>query len=548
MDETAYRVRRMWIRVCLIAAAVALSAALAGLGASPAPSAGAVPADGAGYKDFRYTDADSTGVDGTDASGREVSGPTSEKPQSKLWFNDGTWWGVLFNPDGPGDGAYEIHRYDRANHAWSSTGTLVDARNDSRADAIWDGRAGKLYVASSGPKSADVATDEANRGIFRSYSYDAAGNTYTPGGEPISVTDGGVEALVLERDTTGQFWVTFTRNSKVRVNRSLDAAGANWGTPFILQVPGADNLTADDISSIVSFDGKIGVMWSNQTDNTVRFASHADSNADDTAFTEGPPPVNRPNGADDHINLKSLQADASGRVFAAVKTSETAPDAPLILLLVRNQDGTFEEHTFGTVADDHTRPIVLIDRQNGDLYVFATAPTGGGTIFYKRTPLSDVSFAPGRGTPFIRSSTDTGINDATSTKQNLNGTTDLLVLASDRSTDFYFHNYLNLAGAANTAPTVTNVRPVPGSKTKDTTPVISATVRDAQTELRENNVSLFVDGKQIGRTRFVYDPGTDRLRYGSGKLSPGAHRVKLVARDGQGLSATKTWGFRVVRR
>ena len=521
---------------------------LASFGSSLTPLAQAAPADGAGYKDFRYTDVDSTGVDRTDASGREVAGPTSEKPQSKLWFNDGTWWGVLFNPDGPGDGAYEIYRYDRADQAWITTGTLVDERNDSRADALWDGGAGKLYVASSGPKSADAATDETNRGTFSSYSYDAASDTYTPDSEPIPVTDGGVEALVLERDTTGQFWVTFTRNSKVRVNRSLDATGANWGTPFILQVNGAGNLTSDDISSIISFDGKIGVMWSNQTDNTVRFATHADSNDDDTVFAEGPTPINRPNGADDHINLKSLQADASGRVVAAVKTSETAQDAPLTLLLVRNQDGTFEEHTFGTVADDHTRPIVLIDQQNSDLYVFAAAPTGGGTIYYKKTSLSNISFEPGRGTPFIQSSNDTDIDDATSTKQNLNGTTDLLVLASDRNTDSYFHNYLDLAGTANTRPTITNVRPAPGSRTRDNTPVISATVRDAQTELGEDDVSLFVDDKQIGRDRFVYDPDTDRLRYRSSKLSRGVHRVKFTATDDQGLTASKISSFRVVRR
>jgi hypothetical protein len=46
--------------------------------------------------------------------------------------------------------------------------------------------------------------------------------------------------------------------------------------------------------------------------------------------------------------------------------------------------------------------------------------------------------------PFIRSATDLDINDPTSTKQNLNGTTDLVVLASDENTTHYFHNYLAL--------------------------------------------------------------------------------------------------------
>jgi len=544
-------------RVLLLAVATAVLAALVSIGSSLTPSAGAEPADGAGYRDFSYSN----------SADKSNAGPTSEKPQSKLWFNDGSWWGVLFNSD---TGRYEIYEYDRDSHSWTTTETVVDERDDSRADVLWDQKSGNLYIASAGPKSADPAVDAANSGRFTRYSYDAEEGTYTRQGDPITVTNSGVEALVLERDTTGQFWVTFTRNEKVRVNRSLDETGRAWGDPFILPVAGADNLTSDDISSIISFDGKIGVMWSNQTDSTVRFATHADTNPDDTAFQEDQPLIDRDRGSDDHLNLKSLQA-VGGKVYAAVKTAadcaptdngcvtpdpNAPPEDPLNLLLVRNQDGTFEEHVFGRVRDKHTRPIVLIDQQNNDLYMFATAPTGGGgtqnggTIYFKKTPLANISFEEGRGTPFIQSSTDTDVNDATSTKQNLNGTTDLLVEASDRETNTYLHNYIDLEGTAppaNTAPTVTNVRPAPGSKTRDATPVISATVRDAQTDLSENDISLSVDGKQIGQDRFVYNPDTDKLRYRSSKLSRGVHRVNVTATDGED-STTKAWRFRVVRR
>src|SRR3954453_8871084 len=37
----------------------------------------------AGYRDFSY--------------GSSVSAPTGQKPESKLWFNDGLWWGGLWN-------------------------------------------------------------------------------------------------------------------------------------------------------------------------------------------------------------------------------------------------------------------------------------------------------------------------------------------------------------------------------------------------------------------------------------------------------------------
>jgi hypothetical protein len=64
------------------------------------------------------------------------TGPTAAKTQAKLWFNDGTWWGVLF--DGSSE-EHHIYRYDRTKDAWSDTGTLVDARNSFRADTLWDG-------------------------------------------------------------------------------------------------------------------------------------------------------------------------------------------------------------------------------------------------------------------------------------------------------------------------------------------------------------------------------------------------------------------------
>jgi hypothetical protein len=38
-----------------------------------------------------------------------VDNPTGEKPQSKLWFNDGIWWASLFDRSTE---EYHIYRYD----------------------------------------------------------------------------------------------------------------------------------------------------------------------------------------------------------------------------------------------------------------------------------------------------------------------------------------------------------------------------------------------------------------------------------------------------
>jgi hypothetical protein len=89
------------------------------------------------------------------------------------------------------------------------------------------------------------------------------------------------------------------------------------------------------------------------------------------------------------------------------------------------------------------------------------------------------------------------------------------------------------------------LRPVPGSSTRDRTPTIRATVRDARTDLAKRNIRVYVDGRR--KTTFFYDRATDRLRYTSGRLSFGRHTVKVLAVDSAGLREVRSWRFRVTR-
>jgi hypothetical protein len=85
-----------------------LSAAVALLLAS-----GALAASNVGYRDFSFA---ASGVGGA---------ATPMMAQSKLWFNDGLWWGVLFDRSSE---EYHIYRYDWSSHSWNDCGTLFDER------------------------------------------------------------------------------------------------------------------------------------------------------------------------------------------------------------------------------------------------------------------------------------------------------------------------------------------------------------------------------------------------------------------------------------
>lgn len=98
-------------------------------------------------------------------------------------------------------------------------------------------------------------------------------------------------------------------------------------------------------------------------------------------------------------------------------------------------------------------------------------------------------------------------------------------------------------GLPNTAPKIKAGRPGPGAEIKDRKPTIRATVKDAQTDLEKSDITLTFDGKETGE--FGYSGGRDRLSYEpSGKLDPGRHSVKIVARDEQGRTTTEKWSFR----
>jgi hypothetical protein len=403
-----------------------------------------------------------------------ASAPTGEKPESKLWWNDGIWWGSLYNDTAQ---AHHIYRLNLATQTWVDTGVPIDDRNNGKADALWDGQ--RLYVVSHVFTTGGEATSS-NWGRLYRYSYNTSTKTYTldPGFPVTNVTRGKSETLVLAKDSTGQLWVTYVEGSRVMINRTL-GSDTDWGTPFVIPSSTAANtVNSDDISSVVAFQGdKIGVMWSNQNTDKMYFAVHLDSASDTTWQTEQtalPGPGCTGLCADDHINLKSLLTDGSGRVFAAIKTSLTSENAPLVMLLVRSQNGDWESHVVGRVRDGHTRPMVLLDEQNGRVYMFATSPESGGMVYYKSSSINSISFPEGKGDVFIGSAAAPRVNNPTSTKQNVNNSTGLVILASDNTSRRYLHNYLSLGGTplpATATPTRTPTNtPIAATSTATNTP------------------------------------------------------------------------------
>ncbi|WP_222265529.1 PKD domain-containing protein [Modestobacter marinus] len=397
--------------------------------------------------------------------------PTSDKPQSKLWYAQGSWYGVMFDTVST---TWHVFRLDRSTQKWSDTGVQVDDRRDTLADALWDGT--HLYVASHVVTISSDTGGSASRSSSpaRLYRYSFSGGTFSlDAGFPVAINDHSSESLTLDKDSTGTLWATWTKvtasasggfTAAVYANSTV-GNDATWGTPFVLPVTGSA-VSQDDLSSVVAFgQNKIGVLWSNQLDGSVYWAVHDDGAARDT--WRGSAAIRGNKAADDHLNIKAVQSDASGRVFAVVKTSldgaagSLSTDPQLRLLSFKPGTGSWSATTVGTLADCHTRPLLMLDEEHQSVHVLATAPTSGacaypgvpGTIYDKTASMADPVFAAGRGTPVIRDVANPTMNDVTSTKQSVSTATGLVVLASEKTTQRYWHADVPLTGAPAVAPT-----------------------------------------------------------------------------------------------
>ena len=133
--------------------------------------------------------------------------------------------------------------------------------------------------------------------------------------------------------------------------------------------------------------------------------------------------------ADDHINLAANE----GWVYAVTKTSVddaeeevNGPTQAQIILNVRSNKGLWTMYDVAPLSSENvTRPIVLLDQQNREVYIFYRE---GDEIVYKHSALDRIDF-PDESSPVI-SIPGVTLNNVTSTKQNVNSTTGLLILAT----------------------------------------------------------------------------------------------------------------------
>ncbi|HEU4673237.1 MAG TPA: hypothetical protein VFS32_10085 [Candidatus Limnocylindrales bacterium] len=466
-------------RVSAFARALAVLSLLATAAFALPGSAAAASAE-IGYRDASY-------------AGAHANTPTKNSTQHKLWFNDGTWWGALFDPTST---EFHIWKLDRQTQEWSDTGTALDGRDGAHVDVLWTGS--KLYEVGATPSGAPVV---------RRYSYDSGSNTYSlDSGFPVTISEVGTKPLgtlsvSIAKDSAGVLWIGYMQAQgsspsetwKAAVAHSAAGDETSWTAAY--ELPGqsgagigaaSGGTDGQDVAQIVAFGSgagsRVGVFWSHvpsdgtsgSANNGFYFSSRADSNGtlDVTSWTATPESaLTGAYTADNHV---SVTTDENDNVLALVKTNrdkDPGPNGndPLVTILSRSSGGAWSRHDVFKVSTKSkpTRPYLVIDSSAHTANVFYTAPESAtstanpATIYLTSAPLSTLAFS-GPGSAVIKNSNqDWNLNDTSSTAQRVTSTSGWVALAEDSTSKRYLHA---CGGAAcpkiTTGATYTAITPV----------------------------------------------------------------------------------------
>jgi hypothetical protein len=427
-----------------------------------------------------------------------VSQNTGEKPESKLWQNDGHWWSVM--PDSSGTW---IWRLDGS--TWNHV-LQLSTQNSFHADVLSQGAIAQILLFDS--SSTQLATVEYVAGGVGSYSFWSQRQSLTPVGLSSSA-----ETATIAVDSAGRLWVASDVSTTVEVRYS-DGDYSSFSAPITI----GSGISTDDISDITMLpDGSVGILWSNQNSKRFYFRTHqtgADAAAwSTTEVAAGQAALNVGAGmADDHMHI-AVASD--GTLYAAVKTSYDTAGKTKIGLIVRRPNGTWDP-TLYNIATTGTRPVVLLDESIGRLIVAYTSSDGGGDILYAETALDQISFSS-RGTLMTG-----GLNNVTTTKQNVTNQLVFMAEANGKASSVLLQLPIPVGAPANQglqvqagadqiiqAPHAANLH---GTVTENGSPPAPGSVASTWTQTSGPGIATFTDPAALDTAVTFGTPGTYVLR------------------------------------
>jgi hypothetical protein len=275
----------------------------------------------------------------------DYKSPTSDKPQSKLWFMNGYWWALLPRSSGPS-------LWQRTKDGWKEHIEIGIALR---------GQPGRADVWSDDKEVTAVGVAEKSLTVFRLKPDSKSSGTYWEAyvlAELIPPSaDIPIETATIAKDGKGIWWVAAVADSRVCVWNTLLKSG-KWTSPYIL----AEGTDQDDICVVTPLPDGIGVIWSDQVRDAVLLRVH--KNGDPPGRWDNEEVIESGNKtADDHLN-SSLATD--GTLWLTTKNSVDMPGKPQFVLRIRSTDGKWKNIPYLNLdrMKRPSRPIVVATEDN----------------------------------------------------------------------------------------------------------------------------------------------------------------------------------------
>jgi hypothetical protein len=261
--------------------------------------------------------------------------PTADKPQSKLWYQDNSWWALLPRSSGPS-------LWQRTATGWIEHPEVNETlgKTPGRAD-VW---AEKDAITAVGVSPDSLVVFRLIPGS-KSWKTRVLATLKPPVGEDI-------ETATIARDSKGEWWVAADGTTSIYVWHS--ANGLVWSKAILLKT----GVSKDDICEVRAIKDAVMVTWSNQKDEAVQCREHRDGRAENDWSRETNVDIGHKT-ADDHLH-SAMTPD--GTVWLVTKNSADSNFYPQLVLRVRHpSDGSWSNFPYAprTPQEEPSRPMII---------------------------------------------------------------------------------------------------------------------------------------------------------------------------------------------
>jgi len=361
------------------------------------------------------------------------SGSGYDKPhQNRPFYHAGFWWTAAKQAS---NGKWYLWKLYGEN--WLAE-LEIDSRKSTRPDCYVDSPANKLYIL--------LASSSSSGTKFLRLSF-ANGAWSIDAGFPVVLSSfvfSGESGNVLVKAKNGELWAFRYKSSQADGKRSSDD-GLTWSTTFIVQSGLYSSGLCDAVAFTSGGENYVGLGYSENTSSTGKFGFllHKDGDPEGTWSDETVVmPQFTDAQSDDHISLAVSQ---NNEIFFVCKTHPLTSAAARIGLLKRSAGGGWQNFIVqGSSGSGWTRPAVVVDETNNELYVFGTEENSPDRGQYKKCAIGNEGAL--QNAAIVNIFDDAGFNNLSVPQQRINGATEMLICAEKNSGSVIWYNVLSIDG------------------------------------------------------------------------------------------------------